>query len=215
MVREGIKRLLLDSGVVGSVLTFATAEELLDAFGKELRIDLCLLEIELPGLGGFEALLELQGRWRDLPVIILTAQPAKAVAVRALRSGARGFLSKGQGPDELFAAIENVLAGGRAIDPFVVDLILSSVDNSEGSLPHESLSDREFNIMRRIAAGEPINSIASDLCLSPKTVSTYRRRCLEKMGLERNSQLTEYAMLHLSSSTPGTHNAYQVIASAG
>jgi len=202
MVREGIRRLLLDSGLVQSVLTFSMAEELLDALDKQLRIDLCLLEIEIPGLGGFEALSELQGRWRDLPVIVLTAQPAKLVAVRSLRSGARGFLSKGQDPDELFAAIEKVLAGGRAIDPSVVDLILSSVDDSQGSLPHESLSDREFNIMRRIAAGESIKSIATDLCLSPKTVSTYRRRCLQKMGLDRNSQLTEYALLHLSSSTP-------------
>jgi len=129
------------------------------------------------------------------------AQPANDVAVRSLRSGARGFLSKRQDPDELFDAIKKVLAGGRAIQPLIVDLILSSVDVGEGCLPHESLSDREFDIMRRVAAGDPIHSIASDLCLSPKTVSTYRRRCLLKMGLDRNSQLTEYVLLHLGSST--------------
>ncbi len=200
IVREGIRRLLVDSGVARSVLTFATAEELLGALNKQQRVDLCLLEIDLPGLGGLEALSELQAHWRDLPVIILTAQPAEAIAVRSLRSGARGFLSKGQDPDELFAAVKKVLAGGRAIEPSVVDLILSSNDGGDGRLAHESLSDREFDIMRRIAAGEAIHSIARDLCLSPKTVSTYRRRCLLKMGLDRNSQLTEYVLLNLSSS---------------
>lgn len=194
IVRDGIKRLLLDADITRSVLTFSSAEELLHTLSKKQPIDICLLDLGLPGLGGFEALAEIRTRWPDIPVIVLTAQPASSVAMRSLRAGARGFLSKGQDPQDLFAAIERVLAGGRAVDPSYIDLILSSVEGDDSKLPHERLSNREFDIMRRLASGESIQSIASSLCISPKTVSTYRRRCLEKMGFDRNSQLTEYVL---------------------
>jgi DNA-binding NarL/FixJ family response regulator len=122
--------------------------------------------------------------------------------MRTLSAGARGFVSKGQDPQDLFSAIEKVLAGGRAIDPSYIDLILSSVDSDNSQLPHERLSNREFDIMGRLASGESIQSIASSLCISPKTVSTYRRRCLEKMGFDRNSQLTEYVLTYLQLPKP-------------
>ncbi len=197
IVRDGIKRLLLDSGTVRSVLTFGTAEELIRALSENKLIDLCFLDLSLPGMGGFEALAEIHARWPFVPVIVLTAQPASAVAVRSLRAGARGFLSKGQDPQDLFLAIETVLRGGRAIDPSYIDLILSTVDSENEKLPHERLSNREFDIMQRLASGDSIRSIAASLCISPKTVSTYRRRCLEKMCFTRNSQLTEYVLTHL------------------
>lgn len=202
IVRDGIRRLLIDAGVARSVLAFSCAEDLIRALNERQRIDLCLLDFGLPGLGGLEALTEIHGRWPELPVIILTAQPAGAVAVRSLRAGARGFLSKGQDPQDLFSAITKVLEGGRAVDPSYIDLILSSVDGDDGKLPHERLSNREFDIMRRLAAGDSIQAIATCLCISPKTVSTYRRRCLEKMGFDRNSQLTEYVLTHLDSRQP-------------
>jgi DNA-binding NarL/FixJ family response regulator len=202
VVREGIKRLLIEADVARSVLTFSSAEELLRALGENQRVDVCLLDLSLPGLGGFEALVEMRTRWPDIPVIVLTAQPASSVAMRTLSAGARGFVSKGQDPQDLFSAIEKVLAGGRAIDPSYIDLILSSVDSDNSQLPHERLSNREFDILGRLASGESIQSIASSLCISPKTVSTYRRRCLEKMGFDRNSQLTEYVLTYLQLPQP-------------
>lgn len=198
IVRDGIKRLILDSGTARSVSTFNSAEDLLRALSDNERIDLCLLDLHLPGLGGFECLAELQTRWPNLPVIVLTALAPPSVAVRSIKAGAKGFLSKGQDPEELFNAIEKVLHGGRAIHPDVIDHLLQSVGSDEAGLPHERLSNREFDIMMRLARGDSIQSISEDLCISPKTVSTYRRRCLEKMGYQRNSQLTEYVLTQLS-----------------
>jgi DNA-binding NarL/FixJ family response regulator len=117
--------------------------------------------------------------------------------VRSLRSGAKGFISKGQDPRSVFAAIDTVVGGGRAIDPEYLDLVLSAVDDGTERLPHESLSNREYEIMMRLAEGQALQSIAEDLNISPKTVSTYRRRTLEKMGFSRNSQLTEYVLRYL------------------
>jgi len=194
IVRDGIKRLLIDAGIARSVETFERAEELIAALARSHRIDLCIMDVGLPGIGGIEAITELSVRWPDLPIVVLTAQPAESVVVRCLRSGARGFISKGQDPSELFDAIRTVLRGGRAVDSRFIDLLLREVDGKGGSQPHERLSNREFVIMRKIAAGESIQSIARDLCLSPKTVSTYRRRCLEKMGFTCNAQLTEYVL---------------------
>lgn len=196
VVRDGIGRLLPDCANVGRVVAFGSAEELLAALNKGTTIDVCLLDLGLPGMGGLEVIGELHVRWPALPVIVLTAQPAASVAVRCIRAGARGFLSKGQDAGELFAAIDMVLSGRRAIDPSCLDLFIDAVEEPEGKLPHERLSNREFEIMKRLAGGESIQSIATALCISPKTVSTYRRRCLEKMNFTNNAQLTEYMLTH-------------------
>lgn len=193
LVREGFKRLLLESGTAKSAVTFASAEDLLHALSNGEKLDLCLLDLHMPGLGGLECLAEVSERWPQVPVIVLTAMDPSSVAMRCIKSGARGFLMKGQDPDELFAAVEKVLHGGRAFDS-VVDLVLSSVGAEGNGLPHESLSNREFDVMMRLADGESIQHIAERLYISPKTVSTYRRRCLEKMGFNRNSQFTEYVL---------------------
>ncbi len=198
LVRDGIKRLILEAGRATRVDVFGRAEELLSALGQGTHYDVCIFDLGLPGMGGLEAIAELQNRWPELPILVLTAQPATSVAVRCIRAGARGFVSKGQDPDEFFDAIDKVRSGRRALDPSCLDLIIDAADQPESQLPHERLSNREFDIMRRLAAGETIQSIAADLCISPKTVSTYRRRCLEKMGFERNAQLTEYMLTYLN-----------------
>lgn len=200
IVRDGIRRVILESGRVQVVEVYGRAEELLADLDRGQRFDTCILDLGLPGLGGLEAIAELQNRWPELPVLVLTAQPANSVAVRCIRAGARGFLSKGQDPDELFDAIDKLLSGRRAIDPSCIDLFIDAVEDPSAQLPHERLSNREFEIMTRIASGESIQAIAGDLCISPKTVSTYRRRCLEKMGFDRNAQLTEYMLVHLGAS---------------
>lgn len=200
IVRDGIKRLIIESGTARSVEVYGRAEQLLGALDRNQHFDAVILDLGLPGLGGLEAIGELQNRWPDLPILVLTAQPASSVAVRCIRAGARGFLSKGQDPDELFDALHKVMNGRRAIDPSCIDLFIDAVEDPNAQLPHERLSNREFEIMMRLASGESIQAIASDLCISPKTVSTYRRRCLEKMGFERNAQLTEYMLTHLSDS---------------
>lgn len=198
IVRDGIRRLILESGRVRHVEVYGRAEEFLSDLDRKQHFDACILDLGLPGLGGLEAIGELQSRWPELPILVLTAQPASSVAVRCIRAGARGFLSKGQDPQELFDAIDKVLDGRRAIDPSCIDLFIDAVEDPLTQQPHERLSNREFEIMKRIAEGESIQGIASDLCISPKTVSTYRRRCLEKMGFDRNAQLTEYMLKYLS-----------------
>lgn len=200
IVRDGIRRLILESGRAQEVEVYGRAEELLADLDHGQHFDACILDLGLPGLGGLEAIDELHNRWNHLPVLVLTAQPANSVALRCIRAGARGFLSKGQDPDALFDAIDKLLSGRRAIDPSFIDLFLDAVEDPMAQLPHERLSNREFEIMKRLASGESIQAIANDLCISPRTVSTYRRRCLEKMGFDRNAQLTEYMLVHLSES---------------
>lgn len=201
IVRAGIRELLLENERIAEVITFNDAEAFLAALDRGVRADACLLDLELPGMGGLEALGELRIRWPELPVIVLTAQPASAVTVRCLRAGAKGFLSKGQDPSELFAAIETVLNGRRAVDPAHLEIIIDAVEQPDGILPHERLSDREYEIMIRIARGVSLQQIATDLCINPKTVSTYRRRALAKMGFDRNAQITEYALKYLGTGT--------------
>jgi DNA-binding NarL/FixJ family response regulator len=203
IVCDGITRLLTDAAVAHEVESFPSAEGFFKVVDGGQRFDVCIVDLALPGMGGIEALREMRARWPQIPVIVLTAQSAETVAVRCFRSGASAFVSKGQDPEGLFSAIRNALHGDRTIDSRYVDLLLQAIHDPEGSLPHERLSDREFVVMCKIAAGISIQKIAQELCLSPKTVSTYRHRCLVKMGLEHNSQLTEYVIRNFDGSMPG------------
>lgn len=196
VVLEGLKQLLQSDPAVKQVTALSNAEELFVALRQGIRPDVCVLDLELPGMGGIEALTELRTGWPTLPVVVLSAQPARSVVVRCLRAGARGFISKGSGPGEFVDAVTKVAGGGRAVDADHLDVLLDAMDQPEDLDPHERLSDREFEVMRRLAAGASLQHIAQDLCISPKTVSTYRRRVLEKMNFERNAQLTEYALAH-------------------
>ena len=194
--REGLRLLLMSHPPIRAAQTFDSAESLFRQIERSPRFDICILDLDLPGMGGFEALSELTRRWPTIPVLVITSQPASLVAVRCLRSGARGFIANSQDAQELFEAVDLVLRGGRSVGALHIDLIINAVAQPLDQLPHERLSNREFEIMKRIAAGDSLQSIAEDLCISAKTVSTYRRRMMQKMNVERNAQLTQYALEH-------------------
>lgn len=194
--REGIKRLIDDTTdleVAGEAADGPTALATL-ARGE---YDVVLLDISLPGRSGLEVLEQIRARDEHLPVLILSMHSEDQYAVRAIRAGASGYLSKDCRPEELLDALRRVVSGRRFISPRVAEALADSIGrpDADGD-PHEALSDRELQVLRRLARGASIKEIAEKLHLSPKTVSTYRARILLKMDLKTNADLTRYAVDH-------------------
>ncbi|MGZ5545458.1 MAG: response regulator, partial [Limisphaerales bacterium] len=156
--------------------------------------DLVLLDINMEGRSGLEALAEIRKARPKLPVLILSMYPEQDFAVRALKAGAAGYISKRLASDELVAAVKKVLEGGRYISPAVADQLAADLNRESQGAPHELLSNREFQIMRMIAAGKTLKEIAAELSISVKTVGTYHGRLLAKMGMCSDIELTRYAL---------------------
>jgi two-component system invasion response regulator UvrY len=129
-----------------------------------------------------------------LPVLVLSMHPEDQYAIRALRAGASGYLTKESAPDELVAAIRKIVRGGKYISPTLAERLAAEIEAPGGKLPHERLSDREYQVLLMIASGKTVSQIAQELSLSVKTISTYRARLLEKMGMQTNAELTHYAI---------------------
>jgi DNA-binding NarL/FixJ family response regulator len=192
IVRAGLKRLLEDEfrGVV--VDEASTAGEASRAIEANTP-DLVLLDISLPGRSGLDLLPDLRKSAPTIPVIVLSSFADPQFAVRSIRDGASAFLTKERAPRELIEAIRTVTAGRRFIGAELADQLASLVASHQ-ALPHEMLSPREFEVFRLIASAKSVSDIASELGLSVKTVSTYRARVLEKMGMSSNAELMQYAM---------------------
>jgi DNA-binding NarL/FixJ family response regulator len=156
--------------------------------------DLVLLDISMPGRSGLDVLKELKNVQPHLPVLMLSMYPEEQYAVRALRSGASGYLTKESAPDELISAIRKVCGGGRYVSASLAENIAFTIDRKTEQSPHESLSDREYQIMCMIASGKAVKDIAQELSLSAKTISTYRSRILAKMNMKTNAEVTRYAL---------------------
>lgn len=156
--------------------------------------DLVLLDISMPGMTGLEALENIRKLKRALPVLLLSISPEKEYALRALRSGASGYLTKKSAADELLSAIKKILDGGRYISPSLADLLACEAAGEFGKPLHECLTSREFCVMRSIAEGKPLKKIAGELSLSPKTISAHRKRLLLKLGLKSNAELVQYCL---------------------
>jgi len=169
------------------------AQEALDHVTKN-KWDVVVLDINMPGRGGLEVLREIKRLRPKLPVLILSMNPEDQFAVRMLKSGAAGYLTKESAGSELVGAIEKVVGGGRYISSSLAERMASYLDMDVQKAPHERLSDREFLILRMIASGKAVSQIAKELSLSVKTISTYRARVLEKMDMKNNAELTHYAM---------------------
>jgi len=195
VVRRGVRMVLEDTARIEVVAEAATGAEALDRARKE-RIDVAVLDLSMPGPGGLEVLRQLKEEHPHLPVLILTMHPEDQYAVRAFRAGASGYLTKQSIPEELIKAVETIASGRRYITPSVADALASEVHHDSTKLPHEQLSDREYQVLLLIAAGKTVGEIAEQLRLSPKTVSTYRARVLEKMQLNTSAELTHYAFSH-------------------
>jgi len=193
MFREGVRGLLearSDMTVVGEA---ATGEEALAA-ATEHRPDVVILDVSMPGRGGLETVSELKRRNPKVRVLMLTVHPEDRFAVRCLKGGADGYMTKESAADELIGAIRKVFSGGKYVSPSLAESLVLSLERDFGAAPHETLSDREFQVMRMIAAARTVSQIAVELCLSVKTISTYRSRILEKLGLRNNAEIMQYAM---------------------
>lgn len=195
IVREGLKQILSDdSALVVSGEADTAAEALRLARNQEF--DLVLLDISLPDRNGLELLGLLKKAHPKLHVLMLSMYRETQYAVRAIKSGACGYLNKQSAPDQLLSAIRQVVTGRKYITPSVAEALAAEISMGNDSLPHETLSNREFQTLCLLASGKPVSAIADKLSLSVKTVSMYRTRLLEKMQMKNNAELTHYAIRH-------------------
>ena len=195
IVRQGLRRIVeADAGMVISGEA-DDAAALLAALETKAT-DLVLLDVSMPGGLFLETLRELRNRHPSIRVLALSVHPEDEWAVRALKAGASGYLTKDHSPDQLLDAIRRVYRGGKYVSPTLAERLASQLDGGGQRAPHELLSDREFEVMRRLGSGLTVSQIAGELALSTKTVSTYRTRILEKMAVATNADLVRYAARH-------------------
>ena len=192
IVRRGLKQVLQDEPDF-SVLEAGDAREALHEI-KQQPVDLVIADIDLPGMNGIELLKEIKQQYKQTPVLMLSVYPEDQVAVRVLRAGAAGFLSKEAAPEQLVVAIRKILDGGKHISERVADLLVMNLGASSERSLHEKLSDREFQILSLFGEGKTVKQIAESLSLSVPTVSTYRARILNKMEMKSTAELVRYAI---------------------
>jgi two-component system, NarL family, invasion response regulator UvrY len=195
LFREGIKQILAgqkDMSVVGEAGDGQTA---LDAV-RTMEMDVILLDISMPGLSGLDILRDIVLEHPHVAVLVLSMHPEEQYAIRVLRAGAAGYLTKESAGDELIAAIRKVAAGGTYVSSALAQTLAAALRTDWDVLPHHLLSDREFQVMRMLALGRRVREIAGELSLSEKTITTYRARVLEKMKLRTNAEIIRYAIKH-------------------
>jgi DNA-binding NarL/FixJ family response regulator len=193
VVRHGVKRILTDAYAGATFGEAQNAHELLEMVGGK-SWDIVVLDLNMPGGNGLEALKQIKLDHPQLPVLILSMYPEDQYAVRTIRAGAAGYLNKESAPEELVQAIHKILHGGEYISADVADELVQYARHEDGQPLHKHLSDREFQVLCLIASGKEVKEISSELGLSAKTISTYRARLLEKMNMKTNAELTHYAI---------------------
>ena len=193
VVRDGVKKLFDDQPGAALFGEASTAPEAL-RLAREQAWNIVVLDLSLGGRSGLELLRELQQTHPRLPVLILSMHSEEQYARRAFKAGAAGYITKDSPRAELIKAINKVIAGGRYVSPALAENLVLALGRDADRPPHETLSDREFEVMCLIASGKTISQIAGLLSLSDKTISTYRARLLEKMGMKTNAELTHYAI---------------------
>ena len=193
VVRQGLKQILLEEFTRAQFGEATNAQEAIDRVWKE-NWDVVVLDITMPGRSGLEVLKEIKKSRPKLPVLVLSMHPEDQFAVRILKIGASGYMTKESAPNELVGAVRKVMAGGRYVSPSLAEKMASYLAIDVHTPPHERLSDREFLVLRLIASGKTPTAIAKELALSVKTISTYRMRILEKMNMSNNAELTHYAI---------------------
>lgn len=195
VVRQGIKQVLAGAFHPALVGEAATAEEGMSEI-RSSDWDVMVLDLTLPGTSGLDLLKHLRRERPSLPVLVLSMHPPDQFARRAMNAGAAGYLTKDSPPTELVKAVGEVMAGRRYLNPAVIEELVANLQPERGQRPHESLSDREYQVMRMIASGLTVSQIALRLSLSAKTVSTYRARVLDKMGMKTTAELMHYGIQH-------------------
>ncbi len=193
IVREGLKQILAETQDMVVSAEASNVQEVLNKVASD-DYDVLLLDISMPGRSGLDILKQLKSERPRLSVLVLSMYSEEQYALRALRAGASGYMTKESAPDELIEAIRKVSTGRKYISPAVAEKLAVSIESSDERPPQETLSDREFQVMCMIASGKTVKAIADELALSIKTVSTYRARILEKMRMKNNAELTHYAI---------------------
>lgn len=195
VVRKGLRQVLEQAGDIIVTAEAETGQQVLEII-RHQPIDVVVLDIMMPNGTGMDTLRTLRRDHSGLPVIVLSMHSEEQYGVPALKAGASGYITKETAPDQLIAAIRKVVAGGKFISPSLAEKLAFDLETGTDVPPHERLSGREFQVLGMIAVGKTVTEIARTLGLSPKTVSTYRTRILEKMRMEKNAQLTHYAIRH-------------------
>ncbi len=193
ILRKGLRRILLEMDEGFDADEASNGHEVLEKI-RERDYDLILLDISMPGLNGLDTLKQIKAENPKLPVLILTMHPEEQYALRALKAGASGYLTKESVPDELMNAIRKILRGGKYLSNSLAERLAFAIDEKTEKLPHERLSDREYQVFCLIASGKGLTEIAEAMSLSVKTVSTYRSRILDKMKMKSNAELIHYAI---------------------
>ena len=195
IVRRGLRQILLEG------FPYAFIEEVPDAEDMIKKVmsaewDVVISDLSMPGRSGLDALQQIKQIAPKLPVLILSIHPEEQYALRVLKAGAAGYLSKDLAPDELVNAVNRVLLGKKYITASIAEKLASVLDHDNDRKLHESLSDREFSVLKLLAAGKSVSEIAESMFLSVTTVSTYRARIMSKMSMKSNADLTLYAIEH-------------------
>jgi two-component system invasion response regulator UvrY len=190
-LKEILEREFRDVSIGGA----GTAEQALTQLDAE-NWDLVILDITMPGRSGVDVLRNLKALRPKLPVLVLSMHPEDQYGKRVLKAGASGYMNKESAPEELIKAVRKLLSGGRYVSPTLAETLAVDLGRDDGTPAHERLSDREFEVLRKMASGKSVGQIAQELHLSVPTVSTYRARILEKMGMSTNAELIRYAVSH-------------------
>ncbi len=198
LLRRGLRCVLTEDPGIHVEAEAETAEQAIQIV-EEKPVDVVVLGMMLAGRSGLDVLAEIRRRRTDLPVVALSMQPEEHFAIRAIKAGANGFLTKASAPVELVPAIKKILTGKRYLSPVVAEAVTELLTRPSdpanlGRPPHELLSDRELQVVCHIASGKTVSETAVEMALSIKTISTYRARALEKMGMRTNAELTRYAI---------------------
>ena len=195
IVREGLKRIVAETADMAVADEAISGHEVLEKV-RNNEYDVVILDISMPGRGGVDILKQLKGQRPHLPILILSMHPEEQYAVRVLKAGAAGYLTKESAPDELITAIQRVSTGRKYVSSSLAEKLAFDLERDTELPYHETLSDREYQVLCMIASGKRVQEIAEELCLSVKTVSTYRSRILEKMKMRNNAELMRYAIKH-------------------
>jgi DNA-binding NarL/FixJ family response regulator len=193
VVRHGLKQILSSDAqlqVVGEAVNGDEVLRMVDA----LKIDALVLDITMPGKNGLDVLKELRRKHPQLPVLVLSMHPEDQFAIRILRAGASGYVTKESAPEELIGALRKVCKGAKYVSPQLAEKLAVFIEDDKRRPLHELLSDREYQVMSMLALGKTVSEIGDELLLSVKTVSTYRTRVLEKMKMTTNAEIVRYAL---------------------
>ncbi len=193
IVRAGLKQIIADEDDMEVAGEANSGEKLLELIKKN-DYDVVLLDLKMSGMNGIEVMKHIKATKPAVPVIVLSMHAEDQYAVRTIKAGASGYITKETAGDNLVSAVRRVASGGKYISPTLAETLAESVAGGGSELPHENLTDREFQVLCMIASGKTVSEIGSELFLSVKTISTYRQRILEKMNMKNNSELTHYVI---------------------